>query len=313
MSLRLGSIHLRRWVTSVRTCAIPELASSLSRIHQLPRLETINLTFFPAGVHGVDFDDEGRLALQASILGALTDSFSIRAPSKLTSLSLHNLRTWDLTPLESAPFQAVLKNLRRLRLSVLYDHADDLFKSLDRWLHFWGTLFHRSILAPTQHTITELTLESHMIPAGALSGLSLVGLQFPHLCALSLRKIVFELSVGVESFILRHAATLACLELITCKLPLNTESNARPIHWAHIWDSFAEGLTALVALRVDETGAGESWERRYVRPAGVNYCGIHAPEHVNVADGAALRRFYATVSARSEEASKTFQGAEGGA
>lgn len=145
---------------SVKLRAIPGLASSFSRIHQLPQLETINLVFFEA-IDGRQFD-----------FPALTDSFSIRAPSKLTSLSLHNLYTWDLTPLESAPFKTVLKNLRHrdLRLSVLFDRTGNLVASLNRWMHFWGTLCHRLVLAPTQHTLTELTLQSNR-PVGASSGL----------------------------------------------------------------------------------------------------------------------------------------------
>lgn len=281
---------------SIKTSAIPELSSSFSRIHQLPRLETINLVFFEVSDEPRhDSDIECRLALQASILGALVDSFSIRVPPKLTSLFLHNLRTWDLTPLESAPFQAALKNLRRLRLSMLYDRAHDLITSLNRRVHFWGTLCHPLVLAPTQHALTELTLQSD-VSVGASSGLSLTGLHFPYLCTLSLRSIVFEPSVGVESFILRHAATLVRLELITCKLIINMESDTRPIYWAHIWDSFTAELTSLVALHVSES-YDDSFEPefRYVRHGRLtSYCGMVTPDHVNVADDAARRRLYAT-------------------
>lgn len=295
MNLQLGSVHLRRWITLVRTSAIPELASSFSRIHQLPQLDTINLTLAPAS--GPDSDSKNCLALQASILGALTDSFSIRAPSKLTSLYLKNLRTWDLTPLESSPFQTVLKNLRHLRLSVLFDRAENLITSVDRWMDFWGTLFHRLVLSPTQHTLTELSLDSSM-PVGASAGQSFAGLHFPYLCALSLRNIVFEPPIGVEAFILRHGATLSRLELITCKLPIDEVSNST--HWEHIWDNFSAGLTALVALRVDKSGSDSS-EHQYVSSApGVPYWVMHVPE-LDVADDAALQRFYVTVAARSEE------------
>lgn len=73
---------------SVRTDAIGELASSFARIHKLPQLETIKLKFSPVYVNEMDSDGEDRLPLQASILGALAASFSVRAPYRLTSLTL---------------------------------------------------------------------------------------------------------------------------------------------------------------------------------------------------------------------------------
>jgi hypothetical protein len=268
----------------------------------LSQLETINLVFLQA-YDGRLLDPN--LDLQASILDSLAESFGIRAPSKLTSLYLHNLRTRDLTTLESTPFQTVLKNLQCIRLSVLYDRAHE------RWLHFWGTLFYSSVLSPTQHSLTELALQSN-IPVGASSGLSFTGLHFPNLCTLSLHNVVFEPSVGIESFILRHGTTLARLKLITCKLPIDTESSSRPTYWEHIWDSFSEDLTALVALHVHESG-GDSSGHRYVRPALlVSYWEMHTPEHF-AADDAALRRFYLIVAARSEDTRNTSSGAEGGA
>lgn len=159
-----------------------------------------------------------------------------------------------------------------------------------------------------QHVLTELALHSN-IPVGATSGLSLDGRHFPSLCALSLRKIVFEPYVSAEHFVLRHPATLAQPELITCKLLINApslfttdeESTARP-SWEHIWDSFAQELTTLVVLLIDESG-GDSLGHLYVR-LGPWYrfgrCSL--PAHVNAPDAAALRWFYVTVAARSVEA-----------
>ena len=282
---------------SARTGATHELASLFSRIHQLPQLETIDLIFSQAGGCWLRVDGSDCSSLQRSILVALASSFSFCVPPKLISLSLRNLRTWDLTPLEWPPFQAVLRNLRRLRLSVLFDRAHDIFIALDRWSHFWGTLCAPLILAPTQHTLTELTLHTNVL-VGASMGLSFTGLYFQNLRVLSLRKFVFEPSVGVEPFILQHAATLARLELISCKTLI--PNNEEPSCWGRIWDSFATGLTALVALHVDES------ERRYVchwhhgRVSYVSYIGKEATAHVDVADAAALERFYVTVAARSE-------------
>ncbi|KAF8266156.1 hypothetical protein EI94DRAFT_1803563 [Lactarius quietus] len=247
-------LEFNQELRGVRTSAMPKLTNAFSRIHQLPLLETIKLTFFPVGRYLRDYDIDGCLALQVSILGALSYSFSVRAPLNLTSLSLHILRTWNVTPLDTPPFQSVLKTLRRLELTVRYDGGMD-----DCWIPFWGTLCHRMVLSPTQHALTELTLQSE-IPVGVSLGLSFAGLYFPRLSSLSLGNIVFEPSVGVESFILRHAATLMRLELMACTLPIGDNN---PTYWEHIWDRFAAVLTALVALRVNENGDNGP-EDRYV-------------------------------------------------
>ena len=291
-------LRLRVAVMSVRTSATHELASSFSHIHQLPQLETIDLTFYEPLLA---MDGEDCPVLQRSILVALASSFSFRAPPKLISLSLHNLRTWDLAPLECPPFQAVLKNLQRLRLSVFFDRAHNKSIALDRWSYFWGFLCTPLILAPTQHALTELTLQTKAL-VGAAMGLSFTGLYFPNLCVLSMRKFVFEPSVGVEPFILKHAATLARLELISCKLliPNDEEPGAGPTRWEHIWGSFAMGLTALVVLHVDKSS--DVVKLRYVRYGPIFYRVVEAPAHLDVADAAALDRFYVTVAARSEEA-----------
>ena len=132
--------------------------------------------------------------------------------------------------------------------------------------------------------------------------LSFTGLHFPNLRVLSLRGLVFNPSVGVEPFILRHAATLARLELISCKLliPNDEESGMGPTRWAHIWDSFATGLTALVSLHVDESGVHGSGHRRYVRHrTELSHWEVTVPAHLDVADALALERLYVTVAARS--------------
>ncbi|KAH8997858.1 hypothetical protein EDB86DRAFT_2913675 [Lactarius hatsudake] len=165
------------------------------------------------------------------------------------------------------------------------------------------------ILALTQQTLTELTPRSDA-PVGASSGLPLAGLYFPLLCALSVRGLVFELSVEVKPFVLRHATTLAQLEVFACKLPAPTNlpfSNSRSIStalardkglssgpggWDRIWDRFAAELTALVTLDVDT-------ECRYIEPTSL--WEVLVPESRYTADAAALRRFHMTVAARLME------------
>lgn len=247
----------RWWATSVRTNAIHELASSFSRIHQLPRLEIINLTFY-FGYNVVDFDSGGCVPLQASMLGALAASFSVHAPSKLTTLSLHNLRTSDPTAFETLPLQIILTTLQRFRLSVLFDDASDPYTFPARWYHFWSSLSPQMVPIQMQHALTELSLQSDdFIAVG--SKLSLGGLHFPHLCALSLRNLTLDPSSGVEPFILRHAPTLARLELLSCKLAVvnnglvslsssmalaQDEGFPGPGGWHRIWDLFEAELTA---------------------------------------------------------------------
>jgi hypothetical protein len=297
-------------VMSVRTEVIHELASLFSRIHKLPGLETVNLTFYP--YHDSRMESDG-LTLQASVLGALAASFRVRVPPKLTSLSMHNLRVWNLSPLDSRRFKAFLTTLRRLQLSVLFDSVPDPETFPSRWCHFWDTLLPR-ILAPTQHTLTELTLHSDEY-LGASCGLSLAALHFPHLCTLSMRMLVFEPSVGVVPFVLRHAPTLARLELFACKMPIHPDAHIPPWAppppssttlsldngsrcWYHIWDLFAAELTALVSLHVDETGCsyissgmGLSWELSRTS---------EALEPRDVADAASLELFHTIVASRSE-------------
>ena len=304
-------MHLRRRIMSVNTKVfqkvICDLASSFSRIHQLPQLEAINLTFHPADSDwpADTSDNNGRVALQESILGALALSFSVRALPKLMFLSLHNLHTWHLSPLESAPFQTILTTLRRLQMSVLFESAPDPFTFTSRWSHFWSTLSPQMILSPTQHTLTELTLHSDA-GVDASSGLSLAGLHFPHLCVLSLRNLSFQPSTGVETFILRHGATLARLELLSCQMtilggtewhrylyPSTTisqggESSSGPDGWHLIWNRFEAELTALVTLHV-----------ACPNDPRIPLCAIRPGEY-NAVDIAALRRFRNTVAARSQ-------------
>jgi hypothetical protein len=290
--------------TNVFKKVIRELESLFSHIHQLPQLEAINLTFDPVYDNRPVSDKKGRLALQASIVRALAASFGVRINPKLTFLSLHNLRTWELSPLESPPFQTFLATLRHLQLSVLFDATPDPKTFFSRWSHFWQTLSPYMILSPTQHTLTELTLHSdHCVDAAFY--LPFDRLHFPHLCALSLRNLIFGPLTGVEPFILRHAATLTRLELLSCKLSIadgiflslsSSTAHARdeelslgPGGWHRIWDCFGAELTALVTLQVACSPNSRI-------PAWVILAGDYNP-----ADGAALRRFHAIVATRSEE------------
>jgi len=287
--------------TKVLKKEIRELESLFSHIHQLPQLETINLTFVR------DYDirsvshNKGRLVLQASIVRALAASFGVRINPKLTFLSLHNLRTWDLSPLESPPFQTFFATLQRLQLSVLFDTTPEPTTFFSRWSHFWKTLSPYIILSPTQNTLTEFTLHSDYLVDPSFY-LPFDKLHFPRLCALSLRNLIFGPLTCIEPLILRHAATLTRLELFSCLLsipgglflplslsltnPRNKVSSIVPGGWHRMWDCFGAELTSLVTLHVACSGT----------PAWV----ILADDY-NPADVAALRRFDAIVAARSED------------
>ena len=159
-----------------------------------------------------------------------------------------------------------------------------------------------------QHALAELTLHSDFY-VGTSSGLSLASLHFPHLHTLSLRNLVFEPSIGVEPFILRHATSLAKLELLSCKLPTYTGAPWIPSPplsdpcWASIWDRFATELIALVSLHVDDP------ECSYVTLCSDLFTysdhdfmlSISERESRDATDVVALERFHAVVAARSEE------------
>jgi len=159
----------------VRSSAVDKVTCLFSRIHQLPHLETINLAFHSSYGDTPDIDSTVSLALQTSILGALATSFSVRAPPNLVSLSLCNLRTSDFSALESPEFQSILTNLRRLRFSMLFGTAPDPYTFVPQWCYLWCTLCPRSVLAPTQGSLTALALRSDAY-VGAPFGLSLSAL-----------------------------------------------------------------------------------------------------------------------------------------
>lgn len=165
------------------------------------------------------------------------------------------------------------------------------------------------ILGPAQHSLTDLTLHCDTL-VGDSSGLSLAGLHFPRLTTLSMRNFVLQLSVGVEPFILRHAATLARLQLLTCKLPTYADLLPVPwewewelppqtsICWDSIWDRFAAELTSLVSLHVDHAEC--SYVSTYFL---LSFFSDSGNQPRDAADMAALQRFQAVVAARSEEMS----------
>ena len=116
-------------VRPVRTGATHELGSSFSRIHQLPLLETINLKFFRAHGHQLDSNNEGRLTLQASILGALAASFSFRAPPKLIPSRRTTCPLGTLPP-RFSPTSGRLGNPAAPTTLVLVDNSADLDMAL---------------------------------------------------------------------------------------------------------------------------------------------------------------------------------------
>ena len=300
---------------SVINDAIDGLASSFSRIHQLPRLETINLRFNPKYHIKMNSDGNGRLSLQSSILGALATSFNVRAPSKLTSLSLHNLRPSFPHPLETLPMQTILTRLQRLQLTPVYDRRPNS-NTYHAWCYLWQKLSLCTIPAVQTQVLTELALHSNEF-VGSFDGLSLHELHFPHLAVLSLRNIVFNPVKYDEVFVIRHAATLVRLELLTCKVCFGSTSLPSPAplqytnlagdvekslrqHWDRIWDRFAAELTALVTL--DVKGCHNDVESPYVQRRGWRFLIIlDVDESRYAADRAALQRFQMTVTARSTE------------
>ena len=124
---------------------------------------------------------------------------------------------------------------------------------------------------------------------------------------LSLHNVFLQPSVGVEAFILRHAASLARLELLECKLPAYDTHPLPPFNfdpppplshycWDNIWDRFAAELTALVALNIKDPNCS------YVSSFFMFVPFLDsARQSRDAIDFAALERFRAVVAARSEE------------
>ena len=294
---------------SAITGAINKLASSFSRIHQLPRLEAINLQFTEIRYQTL-FNGEAHRSLQASLLGALADSFHVHVPSKLMSLYLLNLRTFGPHPLETLQSQTILTTSRRLKLSVVFElNYPDVPVPFYLLNNFWGSLSLRMIPVQMQVILTDLVLHSDGL-FGTTSTLSFSELHFPCLSKLSLRDIVFTTtSPGAEDFILRHSTTLTLLELFTCKvlmsnnaslllsqsestnLAMDVEWRRRP-YWDRIWDRFAAELTSLITLHVDERFS------QYVHMIGSSYFIRNTGESRNAADRAALQHFRMTVTTR---------------
>jgi hypothetical protein len=188
---------------------------------------------------------------------------------------------------------------------VFFNLSTDLigrYTLYSSWCNIWDTFCSRVILAPAQHSLTELTLHSGAF-LGTSSRLSLAELHFPHLCALSLRNFFFKPSIGVESFILRHAASLTRLELLACTLhanatpPISFDLDPPPPQssycWDSIWDRFAVELTALVVLHIDDL------EFSYIFTARGIVLLDSVCQSRDTTDLAALQRFRAVVAARS--------------
>ena len=138
-----------------------------------------------------------RLSLQSSILSALVASFNVRVPSRLTSLSLHNLRTSDPHHLETLSMQTILTTFQRLQLSAVFASYPDPSTVFNRWHGFWGTRWLQMIPVQSQLILTELTLHSD-VPVGTDSGLSLSELHLSCLSMLSLRNTVFSTTSPVQ-------------------------------------------------------------------------------------------------------------------
>ena len=118
---------------SVKPRAINELAELFSRIHQLPRLQTINLSFYPSHENWL------RVNIQTSILGALVADFSIRTLQNLISLSLHNLRPLYLRPSSLPHFKPYC---------IPYGASNCPFACQNAWTTHAGSTFG----APSAHT-----------------------------------------------------------------------------------------------------------------------------------------------------------------
>ncbi|KAI0047376.1 hypothetical protein FA95DRAFT_1679156 [Auriscalpium vulgare] len=260
-------VHYRDWYATEESDTIdlsPEqedeelirinLNSALALLHTLPSLHTLSLTFAPTydeTLHA-DFepnDPSASLELQFSTFETLA---KLTPAPALRTFVLENLTPFP-HPIDADPrFLGIMRDLRELTITTASDLTLEGAIFQDPITAFFTATFPPVLEAP-QHTLTSLTLFFDQ-NIGAVPGLALGRLHYPHLERLALTRVLFDQETGVEAFITAHAATLQCLELMLCKISM-PESTAVPLRtWAQIYGAFSERLENLTELEVmDDT------------------------------------------------------------
>ncbi|KAI0040935.1 hypothetical protein FA95DRAFT_1611403 [Auriscalpium vulgare] len=238
------------------------LTEAFSRLHTLPSLNAISVTF-PLGKYSFkpDFTNgilvsayEGRVAsvpelrIQLGILARLevfatARYFASQGRAPLRSLTIRNLNPYFTRQLSFSPFRRLFEGLTNLRLCIFtsIDAADGVRIPL---LTYFCNDILPSLLRASKSTLRSLTLQVDQV-LGYHAGLFLGDLHYPRLQYLSLFNILFSDATGTETFIISHARTLRSLVITDCKIDAATKSS---LSWSRVYARLGEALTELVHM-----------------------------------------------------------------
>ena len=271
------------------------LESAIATLHQLPRLKSLSLNFWPNWHSVRDHRVVEFISRQKKMLGAL---YTSEPHPSLQSLSITNLclinpradrhlRSWS----NRATF---LAQLHDLSITFLSNEEHVQAAEGDARPVVQGPRDH---LPPSHSQLRSLTLQS---PRGIFHTHDLCphSLFYPNLTTLSLENIVLgrpSSSGGMISFILSHKATLQKLELRSCPVIISDCSTDSLRYWSQIWDRFAKDLSDLTDLTVTHGHFGTGYTM-FVEDKELETI-ILAPLR-SLADEAALDNFRQVVAER---------------
>lgn len=180
--------------------------------------------------------------LQNTLLGAVADS----CPSlRLEGLSVYHLLCdiihYPSSSLSRPNFAALLSSVKVLCVEGLSNGPRDFEtgRHEEDTVALYSTTIPRAFLAPTQSSLTSLTLVADQLVE---FWLNFDVLFFPHLNSLSLSRMMLDgtadPNTGVQGFVLRHRATLKRLRFNQCPLYLGERPAYGPVasaRWANLW------------------------------------------------------------------------------
>ncbi|KAI0043137.1 hypothetical protein FA95DRAFT_1609635 [Auriscalpium vulgare] len=241
------------------------LTEAFSRLHTLPSLNAISVTF-PLGFYTFypDFDDgillsayEARVAsvpelrIQLEILARLevfatARYFASQGLAPLRSLTIRNLNSFFNHRLSFSTFRRLFEGLTTLRLSI-FTSIDATENVLIPSLTYFCTKTLPPLLRACTSTLTSLTFQLDQV-FGHDVDLFLGDLHYPHLRQyLSLCSVLFSDATGIETLITSHAHTLRSLITSKCKIDDVTKLL---LLWSRVYARLGEALTELVYLGV---------------------------------------------------------------
>lgn len=273
---------------------LESLASSFARVHDLPRLKTLKLSFLTTPRHPT----REILRLQWIILSAI----SSRSPlPSLTSLTIKNMTAMYNLVYDCPSFGSLFSSLASLSIEVAFGHCERRPHCRVPFVKFWEQAIQHRMLSSLSPSLTSLTLHSD-IDVGVVPRLDFSQANFLVLECLSLKRILFNDDTHVEDFIVRHKGTLRKMWLTKCRIAIEDLEQGAPRQWSHIWTRFARELRALGLLFV----LPEVWYEEpmnYVQPTfedGDLYKPILMTLPYDVGDDQALEALWCLVDSQND-------------